>query len=317
LKRPLISIIVPNYNHASFLEERLRSIYSQGLDDFELIILDDCSQDHSVQVIRETLEGKTYTLKINQTNSGSPFRQWERGLKLARGKYAWIAESDDSCDSSFLSSLLSPLEQGEASLAYSRTQAIDSSGKPIERSFWPEPLDPTFFSKSQTCRCSDFLHAFMTSRNCIPNASSVIFKIDTINEFVVHEANRVSSTRYTGDWIFWSSLLKNYNREQIFFEANPLCYHRDHSGTTRVAQNKQREKERMAEYSEAIDYIYKLNGSRKASYFLKLIWNQAWRWSYSEYLARYKPNLFERITGSPLRGMHRTGYFFFSLSRLM
>jgi cellulose synthase/poly-beta-1,6-N-acetylglucosamine synthase-like glycosyltransferase len=72
-KTPLVSIIVPNYNHALYLEERLNSIISQTFQDFELIILDDNSNDESVAVILHCLKDHNYQLLVNECNSGSTF----------------------------------------------------------------------------------------------------------------------------------------------------------------------------------------------------------------------------------------------------
>ncbi len=48
---PLVSVIVPNYNHSKYLSERLSSIINQTFQDFELIILDDASTDDSLEII--------------------------------------------------------------------------------------------------------------------------------------------------------------------------------------------------------------------------------------------------------------------------
>ena len=50
---PLVSIIIPNYNHALYLKERLDSIFNQTFQDFEVILLDDCSTDTSREVLAE------------------------------------------------------------------------------------------------------------------------------------------------------------------------------------------------------------------------------------------------------------------------
>ena len=73
---PLVSIIVPNYNHARFLPERLSSIRNQTFRDYELIVLDDASSDQSLSVIRAELADFPHQLIINEKNSGSPCNQW-------------------------------------------------------------------------------------------------------------------------------------------------------------------------------------------------------------------------------------------------
>ena len=93
---PLVSVIIPNYNYARFLTERIDSVLSQTFQNFELIILDDCSTDNSREVIeRYRSNPKVSHIIYNQSNTGSPFAQWEKGLSVARGKYIWVAEADD------------------------------------------------------------------------------------------------------------------------------------------------------------------------------------------------------------------------------
>ena len=74
---PLVSIIVPNYNHARFLTERFESILSQTYHNFELIILDDCSTDNSCEVIERYRENPHVSqIVYNEKNCGNTFEQW-------------------------------------------------------------------------------------------------------------------------------------------------------------------------------------------------------------------------------------------------
>ena len=116
---PLVSIIVPNYNHAAFLGERLLSILSQTFQNFELIVLDDASSDDSLAVIREQLQDHPHQLFCNAVNSGQPCSQWLSGIKKASGRYIWIAESDDTCSPLFLERMVAHLEIGSV-LAFCR-----------------------------------------------------------------------------------------------------------------------------------------------------------------------------------------------------
>src|SRR5580658_382186 len=92
---PTVSVIVPNYNHARFLHRRIDTILAQTFQDFELILLDDCSTDESSSILREYGSDARVRLEFNEVNSGSPFKQWNKGVRLAQGKYIWMAESDD------------------------------------------------------------------------------------------------------------------------------------------------------------------------------------------------------------------------------
>src|SRR5437868_456309 len=93
--KPIVSVVVPNYNHARFLRKRIDSVLGQTYQDFELILMDDCSTDESRSIIEEYAREARIRIELNEENSGSTFKQWNKGVRLARGEYVWIAESDD------------------------------------------------------------------------------------------------------------------------------------------------------------------------------------------------------------------------------
>ena len=88
---PKVSVIIPNYNHAQFLEQRIQSVLDQTYQDFEIIYLDDASTDNSNEVFAKFANNSRIRAIYNQTNSGSPFKQWNKGIRLAQGEYVWIA----------------------------------------------------------------------------------------------------------------------------------------------------------------------------------------------------------------------------------
>ena len=77
MNKPYISVIIPNYNHARYLDARLESVLNQTFRDYEVIILDDKSNDNSLEVIDRYKNNPLITqIVINEENSGSPFNQW-------------------------------------------------------------------------------------------------------------------------------------------------------------------------------------------------------------------------------------------------
>ena len=127
-----VSVIVPNYNHAHYLDERIQSILSQTYQNFEILLLDDKSTDHSLEVINKYKHNpKVSHIIVNEENSGSPFVQWQKGLNLAKGDLIWIAESDDICDKSFLVNLIPHFEKEEVVMAFTRSLCIDEKGNDL------------------------------------------------------------------------------------------------------------------------------------------------------------------------------------------
>ena len=81
---PLVSIVVPNYNHGKYLKERLNSIFNQTYSNYEVILLDDFSTDSSKKILSEYSENpKVSQCVLNETNSGNIFIQWNKGIALA------------------------------------------------------------------------------------------------------------------------------------------------------------------------------------------------------------------------------------------
>src|SRR5260370_33694300 len=108
-----VSVIVPNYNHARYLHKRIDSVLGQTYQDFELILLDDCSTDHSRDILSPYGTNPRVRIEFNEKNSGSTFKQWNKGVRMANGKYIWIAESDDYADKRLLERLVETLEGNE------------------------------------------------------------------------------------------------------------------------------------------------------------------------------------------------------------
>src|SRR5260370_20691240 len=95
---PTVSVIIPNYNHARYLRQRIESVLRQTYQDFEVILLDDCSTDDSRSILSSYAGDSRVRMEFNEVNSGSTFKQWNKGVRLARVEYVWIAESDDYAD---------------------------------------------------------------------------------------------------------------------------------------------------------------------------------------------------------------------------
>ena len=93
MKQPLISVIMSTYNDELYIEESLRSILNQTLADFELIIYDDCSTDHTVEKIR-AFHDPRIQLICNEENCGLT-KNLNKGLRIAKGKYIARMDGDD------------------------------------------------------------------------------------------------------------------------------------------------------------------------------------------------------------------------------
>ena len=137
---PTVSVIVPNYNYKQFLASRIDTILNQTYRDFELILLDDCSTDNSREILESYRDNPHVShIVFNEKNTGSPFRQWMKGIELARGKYVWIAEADDMSAPEFLETSITELNANPNAVAtVTGSTHIDTDGKilPGYRNYW-------------------------------------------------------------------------------------------------------------------------------------------------------------------------------------
>jgi glycosyltransferase involved in cell wall biosynthesis len=190
----LISIILPSYNHRSFLKERLDSIFNQIYQNFELIILDDASTDSSFNILSEYKNHpKVSHYLINEQNSGSPFLQWQKGLELAKGDYIWIAESDDACELDFLSTQLECLAKSKASIAVAKTFKYNNGKTSTEIN---HPIFKTNTSEFITTRHLSFCP--------ILNISACVF----INTKKWSDYSEFSKYKLIGDRVFYQEFFK-------------------------------------------------------------------------------------------------------------
>lgn len=249
---PKVSVIVPNYNHADFLRERLNSIFNQSYQDFEVILLDDHSSDGSVDILKKFSDHKKVThLIFNQVNSGSPFKQWQRGVDLAKGEYIWIAESDDIADERLLETYLQKLEKG-FDLVYCRSVRINENGEKLSDEFWPDSLDNQRWRSDFENSGIDEIRNYLSYRSAIPNASSCVFRK---KEGLFTE--EILNSRFTGDWLFWVRYLKDSN---LAFLAEPLNFHRYHTGATRAQKDYTSIYLRLTERLRAIETARRISG---------------------------------------------------------
>ena len=236
---PLVSVIVPCYNHLPFLEERLASISGQSYRDWELILLDDASSDGSaewLQAFADQHPSWPIRLIANDQNSGSPFQQWRRGLNLARGELIWIAESDDSCNSDFLATLV-PLFADEAvMLAFGQTRFCSTNGHSTVwdlESYLPE-LGAACWQRPWLASTHQLVQTIWCRRNLIPNVSAALFRRPV--QLPLLDDPSWQTMRVCGDWLFYLHIARS---GRVAYSPQAICHYRQHAGNTSVAHQRQ------------------------------------------------------------------------------
>lgn len=212
----LVSVVIPNYNYARFLKQRIDSVLNQTYQDIEIIILDDCSTDESKEVI-EAYRGEKRISHIiyNEQNSGTTFKQWRKGFDLAKGEFIWIAEADDYADPQLLEVLVGRMSNDkEIKVGFVNSNWVTPKHTFINNDYTiPQPL--------QVYDGKDFVHAHLLKENYIYNASMAVFRRDALSRI----DHRYMSFRSCGDKLFWKSLAV---QGKVLYVCEALNYFRIH-----------------------------------------------------------------------------------------
>ena len=225
---PKVSVVIPSYNHARFLRRRLDTVLQQSFRDFEVIVVDDCSTDESRSILSEYAKNPKIRIEFNAKNSGSTFKQWNKGIHLSRGEYIWLAESDDYADARLLEHLAGALDaEPAAGFAYCRSWKVDSEDRPngfIEE--YLMDLDQDHWTVGFCAEGLDECKNYFVFRNVVTNASAVVFR-KSIYDAV---GGADESFQLCGDWKLWASMAL---RGRVLHLSEPLNYFRFHDGTVR------------------------------------------------------------------------------------
>lgn len=236
--RPKISVIVPNFNHANYLPERLESIYNQSYRNIEVILLDDCSSDESVTLLREYAErypDKTIC-RFNELNSGGVFNQWNKGLELATGELVWIVESDDYCSVNLLEELVESFQNEAVQLAFGRTDFVCGT-PPITvwtSEYYLSDLGLDIWTRPFVKSAHSLVRSGWAVKNIVPNVSGAVFRHP--GKMGLLKDTRWSKLRMCGDWVFYLSIIRG---GLVAYNPSVTNYYRQHSLNTSVNAQKE------------------------------------------------------------------------------
>lgn len=246
---PKVSLILPNYNYARYLDERIQSLLNQTYTDFELIIVDDASTDNSLEVIQKYVEDHRVRTCFFEQNSGQPYKRWNDGANLAQGEYLLFAGADDSCHPDLLARLVEKLDQNPTvGIAYAQSMQMDSEGKMVRSlKVRTDELNPERWAEDFVEPGQDELR-YLVVKNTIPNASGVLLRRSVFEQAGQFDA----SLRLVADWMLWAKMMLI---SDVAFVAEPLNYFRIHATT--VTSNTRGSGKHIEEYYQVVSFIEK------------------------------------------------------------
>lgn len=235
----LISVVMPNYNGHRFVEQAIDSVLSQTYQYFELLIVDDCSKDDSLQLIKRKAQSDSRIRVIALENNAGVANARNVGIREAKGKYIALLDNDDLWTADKLERQLATAEKG-ADIVYCSYDFIDEQNNPIKKPFIVP--QQTNFNKML--------------------ASSVISCSTSFIKTELMQAHPFNAGFYHEDYVLWMELLRvcptAYGDEKV------LMHYRQVTGS-RSNKKSNAAKERWNIYRKAL----KLNIATSAWAFVR------------------------------------------------
>ena len=192
----LVSVIMPSYNHAMYVEEAAFSVLNQTYKKLEFIIIDDGSSDNSVKLLNSINDPRVKL--VVQKNAGA-HNAINKGLSIAQGDYFTIINSDDSFDYERIEKCLHYMDKNQLDLVCSWVRIIDKNGmiNGIKKGWknmrptWSMPTNLNGFWKS-----NDFMLNLIAT-NFVSTTSNIFFR-----RSVYETVGGMRALRFAHDWDF-------------------------------------------------------------------------------------------------------------------
>lgn len=219
---PLLSVVIPAYNHERFIGAAVDSVLGQTVDDLELLVIDDGSTDATGEIVRSYVDPRlTYLHQENQ----DAYNTINRGLGLARGRFVAILNSDDVYERTRCERLLQACQELEAECLFTDVVPISDTGEVF--------TDPEFgwnlwHSKNRAWyfACRDLYAAFLKGN----------FMVTTSNLFMTAKAvetvGKFCSLRYLHDYDYIFRMMLAFPKGVHYLDDEKLLFYRIHSGNT-------------------------------------------------------------------------------------
>ncbi len=208
----LVSIALCTYNGAAYLKEQLDTLINQSYPNCEIIIVDDCSKDNTVGILKQYAEKYSWIkLYINSENLGYT-KNFEKAIGLCKGEYIALCDQDDIWDKNKIGIMLEHI--GNNILAYHDSAFIDEKGNPLNKKI----------SDVQNCYSGNDSRIFLFG-NCVLGHAT-LFKRELL-KFIRDFSDTIIHDR-------WLAYVATNNGSIIFIEQTLVQYRQHFNANTNI-----------------------------------------------------------------------------------
>lgn len=217
-KKPLVSVVIPSFNHANFIEECLLSVIHQSHDNLEIVLVDDGSTDDTVIVAERVLKASHRPFRvIRQVNQGA-HSAINNGISTSRGDYLAILNSDDKYAEDRISKCLDILRASGSEFCFTKVSFLDENGKAVKL---PDNSYAAKLSRSQNSIIRDISVGFsLLKANTALSTGNFLF-----SRSIFKSVGKFHDLKFCHDWDF--ILQSTLYSEPIYIDS-PLYYYRMH-----------------------------------------------------------------------------------------
>jgi len=213
MDNPLVSFVIPCYKLAHMLPDCVNSILKQDYENFEVLIMDNCSPDSTPQVAQSFNDPRVKHIR-NESNLGH-IRNYNKGMTLARGKYVWLLSADDMLRSPHVLGRFVDVMERNPRVGYVFCRAVElHQGKEKGIVRWADCAD-------EDCIWNDtsFLMRLIQT-NCIVAPTVLMRKEchDKVGQFQL-------DLPFASDWYMWCMLAMHYG---VAYLSDPMVCYRVH-----------------------------------------------------------------------------------------
>ena len=239
---PKVSVIIPNFNDAIYIQDSILSVLNQTLGDIVVIIVDDCSTDNSWEILQQ-LQRKDSRIKIikNVENSGAGISR-NLGLDIATGQYIKFLDSDDTMDEDVLEVMYNAAQKNSAQIVCGYMQAVNKDGTRHNKS-------PFFYKKS----------SMLNNQTVTPETPGAnrIFRTVGIGD-ALYKKDLFTNVRFPKlKWEDFATIpIIKYSVGKIFYIDKAVYNYRQHESST-TSTDEQKKTPRILDIVKCCDILRK------------------------------------------------------------
>ena len=217
-RNPLVTVVIPSYNHQAYVAQSIQSVFSQTYKEIELIVIDDGSSDASEKVIQKLIHADKFKFIVRK-NKGLAATLNE-GIKLAKGMYICFLASDDYFMPKRVEHAVSRLMSSDDDLiaVYTDGFVIDNKNKKLSKfsDIYPRPMVGDIYSN-------------LIVGNWIP-AMGITYKTKLLKRFMFDEHFKIE------DHALYLKIFKGNKFKIIFYKGYDFCYRRHRNNMSNISK---------------------------------------------------------------------------------